>query len=402
MTKKVKSLSSIFASLRTAAAKSKTVNVPSTKLLIRLPESAPNVLEWVEHDECGYGPVQGLATEQLSELAAHPAAGYTHLLIPAQKAVCRIIDIPDENYELTDQKLQWLADETLDDSMPPQHWTILSREGTRISVIGVDAGWLTAQTRLFAASGFNVMHATIDALCLPYCENGWTVFSDSNGWLLRTHENSVAHLTEQWLAQVLAHSPPQEAIGYGPLPAGFSAKKTEPACHILTLYPQVPPANLLHGKMRPPAPRAFRATSVKRAALCSLLLLAASACLSQAVVYLQLREYEKQLSHALAQQWKRYIPENRHTRNLRTYLPKQLQQRSPAPYLLLLELHSRLSAFPELALKGLNYDAARNELRLFISAPNEQQILAFLNQPLAGYSLNVDKHEQGLWTIRND
>ncbi|TRG12461.1 hypothetical protein, partial [Salmonella enterica] len=86
--------------------------------------------------------------------------------------------------------------------------------------------------------------------------------------------------------------------------------------------------------MRPPAPRSFWTTNIKRMALCSLLLLAGSACLAQAVVYLQLREYEKQLSHTLTQQWQRYIPENRHTRNLRTYLPRQLQQRSPAPYLL--------------------------------------------------------------------
>jgi general secretion pathway protein L len=104
--------------------------------------------------------------------------------------------------------------------------------------------------------------------------------------------------------------------------------------------------------MRPPAPRSFWTTNIKRVALCSIFLLAVSACLAQAVVYLQLREYEKQLSHTLTQQWQRYIPENRHTRNLRTYLPRQLQQRSPAPYLLLQQLQAHLSAFPDWRWKG--------------------------------------------------
>lgn len=385
-----------------ATTKSKTVSVPATKLLIRLPESTSNLLEWVEHDECGCDQIQSLVTEQLPGLAARPSSRCTHLFIPAQKATCRIIIIPDENYELTDQKLQWLADETLDDGMSSLHWTLLSREGTRVSVIGVEADWLASRIRLFAEAGFNIKHVTIDALCLPVCENGWTVFTDGKGWLLRTYENSVAHLKEPWLAELLAHYYPQEVVSYGSLPAGFSAKETEPACHILTLTPKDPPANLLHGKMRPPAPRSFWTTNIKRAALCSLLILAGSACLSQAVVYLQLRGYEKQLSHTLTQQWKRYIPENRHTNNLRTYLPMQLKQRSPAPYLLLLQLQSRLSAFPELALEGLSYNSKRNDLRLFISARDEQQIQAFMNQKLAGYSLKVDKHEQGLWTIRND
>ncbi|MGC6013318.1 type II secretion system protein GspL [Enterobacter kobei] len=385
-----------------AVANNKAVNVPATKLLIRLSGSTPNALEWVEYDGCGYSQVQSLTTEQLPEIAARPASGCTHLVIPAQKATSRIIVIPDENYELTDQKLQWLADETLDEGMPSLHWTLLSREGTRVSVIGVDADWLMSQLRLFAGAGFNVTHATIDALRLPTCESGWTVLSDSCGWLLRTHENSVAHLTEPWLAQLLAHYPPQEVVSYGPLPAGLSAKETRPACHSLILHPQEPPANLLHGKMRPPAPRSFWSTNIKRVALCSILLLAVSACLAQAVVYLQLREYEKQLSHTLTQQWQRYIPENRHTRNLRTYLPRQLQQRSPAPYLLLQQLQAHLSAFPGLALEGVSYNPARNDLRLFISTRDDQQIQAFLNQKLAGYSLKVDKHEQGLWTIRND
>ena len=114
-----------------------------------------------------------------------------------------------------------------------------------------------SQLRLFAGAGFNVTHATIDALRLPACESGWTVLSDSGGWLLRTHENSVAHLTEPWLAQLLAHYPPQEVVSYGPLPTGLSAKETRPACHSLILHPQEPPANLLHGKMRPPAPCSF-------------------------------------------------------------------------------------------------------------------------------------------------
>ena len=87
-----------------AVANNKAVNVPATKLLIRLSGSTPNALEWVEYDGCGYSQVQSLTTEQLPEIAARPASGCTHLVIPAQKATSRIIVIPDENYELTDQK----------------------------------------------------------------------------------------------------------------------------------------------------------------------------------------------------------------------------------------------------------------------------------------------------------
>jgi hypothetical protein len=101
-----------------AVANNKAVNVPATKLLIRLSGSTPNALEWVEYDGCGYSRVQSSNKDQLPEIAARPASGCTHLVIPAQKATSRIIVIPDENYELTDQKLQWLADETLTKACP--------------------------------------------------------------------------------------------------------------------------------------------------------------------------------------------------------------------------------------------------------------------------------------------
>jgi len=381
--------------------KNKTVPCAET-LLIRLGSQPQTPVEWAIVDGSQCGDIQQLPREQLSELAVHPAARQTHVLIPVEKAICRTLEIPDEHYELTDRKLHWLADETLDENAPSLHWTLLFQAGTSLVVAGIDKVWLKGELGTLASCGLTIAKATLDVLCLPAAEDGWTVLKDHDAWLLRTQNGNVSRLTESWLVHVLTHCPPQQLTRYGVLPIPYPNTIAKPECHIMTLYPGADTTTLLHDNLRPPAAVSAWAARLKLAAACGIALAAGVALLVQAASYWRLHEIEAQLKDNLSHQWQRYIPENRHSNNLRAYLPKQLQQRSPAPSTLMLRLQSSLTRFPDIALEGMSYDPQKKSFRLFLFASDGDQIQQFIKENTLGLVLTVDKHEQGMWIIKND
>lgn len=141
--------------------KSKTTSLPAPRLIVRLHKQTEDPVEWAIYQDDCCKDVQKLPRENLTELAALPAARQTQLLVPVEKATCRTLVIPDENYELTDQKLHWLADDTLDEDAPSLHWTLLSRQGTRLVVAGIEKAWLDAELKMLSSAGLNIVHATL-------------------------------------------------------------------------------------------------------------------------------------------------------------------------------------------------------------------------------------------------
>lgn len=382
--------------------KSKTTSLPAPRLIVRLHKQTEDPVEWAIYQDDCCKDVQKLPRENLTELAALPAARQTQLLVPVEKATCRTLVIPDENYELTDQKLHWLADDTLDEDAPSLHWTLLSRQGTRLVVAGIEKAWLDAELKMLSSAGLSIVHATIDALCLPVSENGWTVLKDDDAWLVRTQEGVVSRLTETWLLHLLTHFPPQQLTHYGALPGPHQGTLVKSECHIMAHFADTELPNLLHDGICPPAQLSPWTGRLKSVSLCSIALAAGIALLIQGACYWQLLGLEKQLRNTLAQQWQRYIPENRHSSNVRVWLPKQLQQHSPAPFALLLQIQSGLASFPGLALEGVSYNSQKKSLQLYLYASDESQVQQFIKQDIAGFSLKIGKHEQGLWTLSND
>ncbi|ENA0612327.1 hypothetical protein ABFP30_004102 [Enterobacter bugandensis] len=371
-------------------------------LLIRTGSQPQASVEWVIHDGSQHGEVQRLPREQLSELAAHPAARRTHVLIPVEKTLCRTLQIPDENYELTDRKLHWLADETLDENAPSLHWTLLFRAGTTLAVAGIDKAWLEAELNTLSSCGLTVTKATLDALCLPAAEDGWTVLKDGDAWLLRTQNGNVSRLTETWLVHLLTRFPPQQLTSYGVLPIPHPNATEKPECHIMSLYRDADATTLLHGNLRPPAAVSAWSARLKLVAAYGVALAVSVALLVQAACYWRLDATQAQLKDTLTHQWQRYIPENRHSNNLRTYLPKQLQQRSSAPLTVMLRLQASLARVPGIALEGMRYNSQQKSLQLFLFARDEGQIQQFIKENTLGFALTVDRHEQGMWIIKND
>lgn len=374
----------------------------TARLVIRLSSEPTLPLEWTLFDDGGHGEIHILPREKLPELSGMSAARETHLLIPVEKATCRTLTVLDEKDVLSDRQLHWLADETLDEDAPALHWTLLSHAGTTLTVVGVEKVWLEEELAALSACGLNVTHATLDVLCLPNVENGWAVLKEDDTWLVRTHENYVSRLTGAWLTHLLQHFPPRQLTHYGELSAPCANASGKPECHSMSLYPQRETANLLHDSVLPPVAFSPWTSRLKRIALCCVVLTAAVALLTQLFSWWQLQQREIQLKDNLTQQWQRYIPENRHSNNLRSYLPEQLRQRSPAPLMLLLRLQSSLARFPDIALEGVSYNPQQKSLRLFLYAAEENQIQQFIKENTLGFSLTIDKHEQGKWTLRND
>lgn len=381
-----------------------TSKTPSNvaRLLIRLNNDPAMPIEWAFFDDGVCMDIQPLSREMLPKLAAFPAAKHTHLLIPVEKATCRTVVIPDEKQELSDLQLQWLADETLDEDVPTMHWTLLSRIGTILTVVGVDKSWLERELSALSACGLTVTHATLDAFCLPKVESGWAVLKEGNSWLVRTQEGYISRLTKAWLIHLLEYFPPRQLLAYGTLPQPQTGSSGKAECHIMSLYPDAENSNILHDSVRPLAALSPWTIRLKYTAIFCVVLLAVVASLFDLSYWLQLHQLETQMKGNLVQQWQLYIPENRHNSNLRAYLPAQLQKRSPAPLVLLLRLQSSLAGFPDLALEGVNYNSQKKSFQLFLYATDESYIQSFIKDNTLGFSLKIDKHEQGMWTLSND
>lgn len=369
-------------------------------LVIRL---TSDELEWAIHDETGCGEIHRLpAGQPLTALPRPPEVQLVHLLIPVALATFRRLEIPTAGYTLTPQKIQWLADETLDESSPPLHWTIVWQTEGVVWVAGVEPAVMQTLMLPLTAGGIRPDHVTLDALCLPITTDGWTVLKDEEGWLLKPHEGRASRLSEEWLDHLLTHYRPQQITSYGELPEAHTADTSCSPRPLLSLYSPTESVNLLHGRPRPSAPATAGIRRLKRLALIAVLMLLLCPLLSRAIVGFQLHRLEQQLTSTLEQRWRSYIPQNRHRGNLQAYLPKQLQQRFPAPSILLQRLGQGMAAFPALALEGIRYDQQRQSLQLFIYASDEDQIKQFITADAVGLPLKIEKHDQGLWTLRNE
>lgn len=359
-------------------------------------------LEWAIHDEKGYGEIHRLpAGQPLSALPRPPEIQQTHLLIPVAQATFRKLEIPTTGYTLTPQKLQWLADETLEESSPPLHWTVVRQAEGVVWVAGVEQSILEAQLLAFTAEDIQIGHIALDALSLPVTADGWTVLKDDEGWLLKPHDGRASRLNEAWFSHLLTHYRPQQITCYGDLPQAHDADTICSPRPLLSLYSPAQSVNLLHGRLRPPAAHAAT-RRLKRLAAVGVLLLLLCPLLSRVILGFQLYGIERQLTTTLEQRWRSYIPQNRHRNNLQVYLPKQLQQRFPAPAILLRRLGDTMADFPGLALAGVRYDQQHQSLQLFIYANDEGQIKQFITASAVGLPLQIEKHEQGLWTLRNE
>lgn len=375
--------------------------LPET-LLLRISAHEQDTIEWCILSGHVCGNIQRLEATSLHKLASLPAARNTHMLLPVSRAVFSVLSHPANKAELTPQQIQWLADETLDQDAPHHHWTVIHRNEEQIWAMGLEIEWFERQLNICSDAALSVTHVTLDALCLPVAQDGWTTLTDHNGWLLRPHAGRACHVNDVWLIHLLARFAPLQLISFGALPEPYLAATLQPSSSIQALYTQGTSPNLLQGKYLRQTPRSHVDQRLKRIACYSLMLAGAVLLGSRLALFWQLQGLEHQLSDDLNQQWNLYIPENRHTGNLRTYLPKQLQQRFPAPAVLLQRIQTVMATYPDLALEGLRYDRQQRSLQLFIFATEESQIRHFINDKGLGLKLRIDKHEQGKWTLHNE
>ncbi|MGM8754478.1 type II secretion system protein GspL [Enterobacter chuandaensis] len=375
----------------------------SSTLLIRLSEAPDGPLEWTLYDEQSRCEIHSLEPgASLSGLARQQADRPTHLLLPVQKATFRTLTVPTSGYELTAQKLQWLADETLDEGQPVHHWTILCHHNEELRVVGIDLAWLKARLMPFLDAGFNLCHVTLDALALPVTEEGWTLWRDKDACLVRTHEGRACRLSDIWLEHLLAHYRPTRLLCYGQLTNIGHDDSVHALQPLLALYPQAHTVNLLHGRVTDGDKARLLMGRLKKVAVGCVLLAAGVALLTQAGLYWQLHTLEQQLKNRQQALWQSYIPDNPHRNNMKAFLPSQLQRTFPAPLPILQRLHEGMSTFPTLSLEGVDYDRKQGLLRILLFAPDEATVKQFIAADASGLSLRIEKHQQGLWTLRND
>ncbi|WP_431625426.1 type II secretion system protein GspL [Enterobacter chuandaensis] len=374
----------------------------SETLLLRISAHEQDTIEWCILNGHVCGDIQRLETTSLQRLASLPAARNTHVLLPVSRAIFSELSPPTNKAELTPQQIQWLADETLDQDALPHYWTVIHRNEEQVWAVGLETEWFVRQLNICSDAGLSVTHVTLDALCLPVSQDGWTTLTDRDGWLLRPHAGRACSVNDAWLIHLIARFAPRQLISFGALPESYPAATLQPSSSIQALYTQGATPNLLQGKYLRQTPRSPVDQRLKRIACYSLILAAAVLLGSRLALFWQLQELEHQLYDDLNQQWNLYIPENRHTGHLRTYLPKQLQQRFPAPAVLLQRIQTVMATYPDLALEGLRYDRQQRSLQLFIFATEESQIQHFINDKRLGLKLRIDRHEQSKWTLHNE
>lgn len=374
----------------------------SETLLLRIVAHEQNTIEWciLSGDVCA--DIQRLEASSLSDLAALPAARNTHVLLPVSQAIFCELSLPPNMGELTVQQLQWLANETLDEETHPLHWTMVHRQGEQVWAVGIEPEWFEHQLNICSDAGLTVTYVTLDALCLPVAEEGWTTLSEHDSWLLRPHAGRACSINHAWLIHLLANFPPPHLVSFGALPEPYPAVTVRPSSSVQALYPLGASLNLLQGKYLRQKPPGQVDKWLKRIVCYSLMLAAAVLLSCRLTLFWQLQGLENQLSDELHQQWNLYVPENRHTSHLQTYFPKQFQQHFPAPAVLLQRIQTVMTAYPDLALEGMIYDRQQKSLQLFIFSNDENQIQQFINDKGLGLTLRIDKHELSRWSLHNE
>lgn len=377
-------------------------------MVIRLPSSLRNSTEWITIAGEGPGEAHTLAVgASLDQLTALPGTNNVHLLLSPEELAILTLTLPAVKFRLTQQTMQWLAEEILTEQAASYHWSVVQQSGKTAHVIGIDAKKLHHYLSQCRAAGLNVTRVLPDGCYLPVHPQGWSLISQEGGWLARTEEHAFNELDEGWLNHLFQHFPPDGVHCYGDLPTSMSmlpALTQSGQISPLALYTpdeQTQRYNMLHGVFQPKTATLFSGKWLPRLAIASVILAAASFVLCRGYALWYLHKTKVVLEQQTQTVWQRYFPHIRRTDNLRFFFARQLTQQFPAAVPLLRHLEAAVQAHPGIHLLKVSYSQPQKSLTLILTADTEEDVDAFLRNMSPFLPLEKVGQNDATWTLRS-
>lgn len=380
-------------------------------MVIRLTSTLRKSSEWMTLTKEQRGEIHVLAADApLAQLAEQPGAKNIHLLLPPEKLLFRELVLPTAKYKLTQQTIQWLAEETLPDSTVVYHWSLIQQNDLTAYVVGIDAQRLDEHMSPFLSAGLTITRVLPDGCYLPWHPQSWTLLRQGESWLARTQEHAFNELDEGWVKHLLHQFQPDTLCSYGDLPAGLPplASVTQHATvSPLTLYvpedEQTQRYNMLQSNGQPGNASVRGSKGLFRVAVFSILLAIASFIATRGYALWQLNHIEAQLTQNMQDTWRSYFPAIKRSDNFRFYFARQLTQHYPAAVPLLHRLEIILQAQPGIHLTQVSYNQQKKSLSLTVAASSEADIDTFCRTMEPWLPMEKGRHEAGqsTWTLRS-
>ena len=353
---------------------------PDTLLLRPL----PGKLEWCCPNEA-QPPVivEQAAYLQPNALADLPDAGNACLFLSPDYFCFRRVELPTENYKISEHTLGWLVEDAVVGDTDSLHWTVLAREENTLHLAGIARTTLNDLLTTFRTAGVTLTYIVPDGFWLPYVTDSWSLLKQDERWLIRYDAWKTGVLSEALLTHLLASHTEQKIISASPLPV--------PHAHVEYLDWQPPLAcacngdniqdiNVLHGSFRPLPPTQPTPRLLKYAAIATFALAIALFSGLKGVMLWQLHQQKQALSAEGATLWNRYFPGDNRNSNFKYFFESSARDRYPDVLTLLTQLQTRLSTLPGLTIREVNYRLEQRLFTLTLNVRDPEHLRRFMVQ----------------------
>ncbi|MCE9687838.1 type II secretion system protein GspL [Shewanella sp. AS16] len=360
------------------------------RLFIRLGRTAEQACSWLVWSELEQEIIASgeLAdANALSSLAERAGNRPVDVLVPASAMTLTQVSLPEKGQRQALRALPFMLEETLADDVDNMHFVVGPRSGDDLSVVAVAHQQMQSWLSWLAEAGIKVKRLVPDCLALPLEQCRWAAMRFGDDCLLRMGPGTGQSVPTSWLPVVLPKLLPADepvtVAGYSEMSLEGTQMQPQPLelpMQVLAKGILQAPINLLSGLYAPKREYSKQLLIWKNAAI----VLALALVLALVNKGLNLYQANGQAAELKAQSeaiFRQLVPNGR-AELMRSLLDSQLRSLQGAGngaefFTMLQGLEPAFKQVPELKPNSLRFDAARNEMRMQVTAKTYAQIEKF-------------------------
>ncbi|MCL1124010.1 type II secretion system protein GspL [Shewanella surugensis] len=379
----------------------------SERLVIRLGQAAEDAcfwLVWSEQEQEIIASGQLSHVDELSSLTERAGHRPVDILIPASTITLTSVELPEGNQRQAIKALPFMLEENLAQDVDELHFVVGKAQGTHLPVGVVAHEQMQTWLAWLTEAELTIQRIVPDCLALPLEECHWAAMKFDGEYLLRTGVSSGMALAEGWIATALPYlltqtdtDEPVTVATYTELAlAGTDLRQQPLELPMLTLAKGLAtaPFDLLSGLYKPKREYSkYLSLWGNTAILFGVLFILA--LINKGLNIYQMDAKAQQFKAQTETIYKQVVPGSSRVVNVRTQLDgylRSLQGNSSGSsqfFSMLAGIKPAFSQVEELKPTTLRFDAARNELRMQVTAESYGQIEKFKEIVSRSYTLDA-------------
>ncbi|UJD87572.1 type II secretion system protein GspL [Rahnella aquatilis] len=356
----------------------------ANRLFIRAGTSPEHSVYWfTDQAECDEDIHCLPDTGHLSALATQPAAQNVCLFIPASDVIFRQIVLPQRASKITRQTIGYLTEESIAGDIDTLHWVELYREEQTLFVAGIEADYLKNCLQRFSDAGLTIKHIYIDALLLPWHEEGWSIMRLDEHWILRQSQYSGCQVEQVLLDTLLKIATPETLYYYGEEQEISSdwVRADLPFHPLIMMKNNSSSAvNLLQGefavrKEEPAWGRHLQRVAASMAILTVIVMISA-----KLFTWWQVSQQESLLKNEMLALHQTWFPQDKHTRNVKFYFEQNIKKAPTAFLPALAKLTAYQQEIPQITIDKLDFQQKTKQFTLQVTTDDRAAIDDFVER----------------------